>query len=1151
MKFYKYLIAVAAVGLGLFGLSASAAILTGSQGGTGIGNATSGNVGQVLTVTSSSPFLTYSFSTPSSASSSFVTATNGVTSTVSGSTTTISLALNGSSTQQCNTGQGVNLLTSNGLIGCTLFQTSTTTINGVQGPTFTFSIVGTSTQSSITTSSANLFLNLLQYTSGTDISVSSNGVINFVNPGFLSSYNVSCVSGCTVATTTTSTAITVTGGTPAGSDTQIQYNNAGSFGAGSGLTFNSTTAVFNLATTSGSASSAIYQLDGKNVIVANTVGNSYFFGGSGSTNPTSIDNTGLGNNSLSAGVSLTGANNTGLGINALQKNTSGSNNTVAGQGGLSNLTTGSNNVAVGLLALSGDTTGSSTVAIGSGAGNSGSGALNNDVFVGTNTGGENGTTVISNATNLGFEAGFNEAGNGGVAIGNFAGSNATGSNLFYLGNIQQTSTGNDNSSSLLYGNFSGVAGTTTGQFLNVNGAFTVNATSTFNSGIKTPISGNSFIATDANGFLIATNTPVGGVSSFNTQTGAATYSVSCTSGCTVATSTTSTAITVSGGGSSNIASTTPYVVGNLVVVSSSEALATISSGTYYLTTNPLGYITTSTNNFGGLTNASITANSPITWSTTSTISCPTCSTATGSNPTATISTSTQNGSATTFMRSDGAPAFSQSLGYTFSTLGNTTSTGNIGASTVNASTSLTTNTLNVTSTATFKSTINTPLATNSFIATDGSGNLIVTSTPSGAFVTSTQVAFGNSLNAVSSNASFTYNATSSRLTLNAATSSVFIGANSNFGTTTYNLPTTTVILNTTGSIQAWQVPNGVSSITVNLLGAAGQGDGANLSGNGASVTGTIAVTAGQNIYYAVGSLPNNGIGGFPGGGNSTTSSPRAGGGMSWISFTNSSTPTGTVWQSQVLAVAGGGGGAAGGATTSGGTGGAGGPLGSSGSQPSSFNSAQCGPGTGATQSTGGTGGGGTTLAGTNGTQGQGGSNLAGGTGGGGGYFGGGGGGQWNGNCSAGAGGGSSFATSTMTAIASSSGVEASNGVISITYSGTITTQFSTSSAALYIGGHVFTGNQDALVPTVSACGTNPVVDGNDTAGNVVVGSGVVTSCKITFGQPFVNTPITTLGSYSTAVTTGIVSESTSTLTVGFSATLGGGSFNYINLDESD
>ena len=50
----------------------------------------------------------------------------------------------------------------------------------------------------------------------------------------------------------------------------------------------------------------------------------------------------------------------------------------------------------------------------------------------------------------------------------------------------------------------------------------------------------------------------------------------------------------------------------------------MNSSSFYLASNPSGYITTSTNNFGGLTNASITAISPILWSSTSTIYCPTC-----------------------------------------------------------------------------------------------------------------------------------------------------------------------------------------------------------------------------------------------------------------------------------------------------------------------------------------------------------------------------------------------------------------------------------------------------------------------------------------------------------------------------------------------
>jgi hypothetical protein len=72
-------------------------------------------------------------------------------------------------------------------VSCLTAAPATTTINGVAGPTITFSVVGTSTPSSVTTSTGQVFLNLLQSASGTDISVGTNGVINFINPGFVTS----------------------------------------------------------------------------------------------------------------------------------------------------------------------------------------------------------------------------------------------------------------------------------------------------------------------------------------------------------------------------------------------------------------------------------------------------------------------------------------------------------------------------------------------------------------------------------------------------------------------------------------------------------------------------------------------------------------------------------------------------------------------------------------------------------------------------------------------------------------------------------------------------------------------------------------------------------------------------------------------------
>lgn len=80
-------------------------------------------------------------------------------------------------------------------VGCLTSAPATTSVNGVIGPLFTFSINATSSASSITTSSAQLFLNLLQYSSGTDISVSPTGTINFVNTAGYSTSTASTLAG--------------------------------------------------------------------------------------------------------------------------------------------------------------------------------------------------------------------------------------------------------------------------------------------------------------------------------------------------------------------------------------------------------------------------------------------------------------------------------------------------------------------------------------------------------------------------------------------------------------------------------------------------------------------------------------------------------------------------------------------------------------------------------------------------------------------------------------------------------------------------------------------------------------------------------------------------------------------------------------------
>jgi hypothetical protein len=152
---------------------------------------------------------------------------------------------------------------------------------------------------------------------------------------------------------------------------------------------------------------------------------------------------------------------------------------------------------------------------------------------------------------------------------------------------------------------------------------------TYSSGTDINVSSNGVINfVNTPGYLTAAVTSVNGNSNAaQTFTGGTGISVSSSGGNTTTTNTGVTSFTGAGcvtaanstgtvtlsvtcAGSGGVASTTPFTAGNLVVVSSSGALASISSSTYYLSTNPSGYITTSTNNFGGITtstyNASIT-----------------------------------------------------------------------------------------------------------------------------------------------------------------------------------------------------------------------------------------------------------------------------------------------------------------------------------------------------------------------------------------------------------------------------------------------------------------------------------------------------------------------------------------------------------------
>ena len=113
----------------------------------------------------------------------------------------------------------------------------------------------------------------------------------------------------------------------------------------------------------------------------------------------------------------------------------------------------------------------------------------------------------------------------------------------------------------------------------------------------------------------------------------------------------------------------------------------------------------------------------------------------------------------------------------------------------------------------------------------------------------------------------------------------------------------------TGAIQKFIVPNRVTSIQVNAIGAkGGTGGNGQIGGGGANITTTINVTPGQILYIVVGGFPGQSSTakyGFAGNGGTGTNPGGAGGGLSGV-FT-SVTPS----VANALVVAGGGGGGAG------------------------------------------------------------------------------------------------------------------------------------------------------------------------------------------------------------------------------------------------
>ena len=117
----------------------------------------------------------------------------------------------------------------------------------------------------------------------------------------------------------------------------------------------------------------------------------------------------------------------------------------------------------------------------------------------------------------------------------------------------------------------------------------------------------------------------------------------------------------------------------------------------------------------------------------------------------------------------------------------------------------------------------------------------------------------------------------------------------------------------TGAYQSYTVPNGITSILFDLLGASGGDASGNfnvIGGAGSEVTGSLSVTAGETLYIFVGGAGKSssalGAGGFNGGGSGfgTFGGDGGGGGGGATDIRTNSTSF-----SSVVAIAGGGGGA--------------------------------------------------------------------------------------------------------------------------------------------------------------------------------------------------------------------------------------------------
>lgn len=334
-----------------------------------------------------------------------------------------------------------------------------------------------------------------------------------------------------------------------------------------------------------------------------------------------------------------------------------------------------------------------------------------------------------------------------------------------------------------------------------------------------------------------------------------------------------------------------------------------------------------------------------------------------------------------------------------------------------------------------------------------------------------------------------------------------------------NSGATAQIFSYTGAVQTYAVPTGISSLTIDAIGATGgDKDPSNKGGAGGRVQCSMSVTSGQILYLYVGGVGVNGssgvkgAGGWNGGGKGGSAYGAGGGGGTDIRT------GGTALSDRVIVAGAGGGG--GYNCSSANQGGYGGGLSGEAGYGCSINTNLCQSGAGGTQTSGGTSG--TCYLLGSGVAGVGDSAYSYGGGGGGGYYGGGAG------AYAGGGGGSSYTdASTITGVTLTPAYNTTgNGSIAITtctlptvsiIGGTTTVTVSASQTLTdATTGGVWSSSNTA----VATVGTSGVYTGMS-VGTAVISYSVTNSCGTTSVNTTVTVTSSTLGAANLSVSNGI------------------------------